>query len=211
MKPLSQGEVVEVANALLKGFIQKWQWKQLAATAADINLDLDIADGPLRSVANDVVAFAEANGATEQLLREAALERPKNPTISALVARYGLAPAPLANVRVMSGAGQPIPLPESDRAKYESIVLENAGMVKPGEWRKRMAGREAAVCQILYRNDAIGTGFLVGPDLIMSNWHVFEDPANGQLCALDDFATRFDYRAAAGAAPASNGKTVAIK
>jgi Trypsin-like peptidase domain/Effector-associated domain 1 len=211
MKPLSDGEVVEVASALLKGFIKKWQWKQLAATAADINLDLDIEDGALRAVANDVVAFAEAKGATEMLLRQAALERPENPMIVALVARYGLAPAPLANVRVISDRGGPIALPESDRSTYEAIVLENAGMVKPGQWRAQMTARESAVCQILYLNDAIGTGFLVGPDLVMSNWHVFEDQTKGQLRALGDFATRFDYRAAAGAAPASNGKTVAIK
>ena len=41
-----------------------------------------------------------------------------------------------------------------------------------------------------------GTGFLVTPNCVMSNWHVFEYPQNGgALGPLSDYAVRFDYRA----------------
>lgn len=52
------------------------------------------------------------------------------------------------------------------------------------------------MCQILFDGDGIGTGFLVAPDLVMSNWHVFEDaPGTQRLASLEKYSARFDYRA----------------
>lgn len=99
----------------------------------------------------------------------------------------------------------------TDIGAYEANVLRAAGSVKPGDWRRQMLERESPICQILYRGDAIGTGFLVGNNSVMSNWHVFEStPTSGQLGALADYSVRFDYRAAEGRVPASPGIVVAI-
>jgi len=209
LRALTPAEIVEVADGLLKGFNQEFQLERLIATAADINLALDIGKGhPLLKTAGDIINLTEAQGTTELVLREAAFQRPNNMFIQALAARFGLAPAPLSNVRVMVGG---IAVEPASRNEYEAIVLEKAGTVKPGAWRRDMVAREAAVCQILFRGDAIGTAFLVTPNRVMSNWHVFEYPQNGgALGPLSDYEVRFDYRAAESKVPASNGKIVAI-
>jgi V8-like Glu-specific endopeptidase len=209
LKALTPAEIVEVADGLLKGFNQQYQLARLIATAANIDLVLDISTGhPLREMAGDIIKLTEAQGTTELVLREAAFQRPHNRFIQALAARFGLAPAPLSNVRVMVGG---IAVEPADRDAYEAILLEKAGTIKPGAWRGDMVAREVAVCQILFRGDAIGTGFLVTPNRVISNWHVFEYPQSGAaLGPLSEYAVRFDYRAAEGKAPASNGKIVAI-
>jgi len=211
MNPLANAEIQRIASDLLTGFREEWEWMALAATAADIDLYEEVGKGHgLRYVAIEVVRLAEERGLTEMLLREAALQRPHKASIQALVARYGLAPAPMVNVRVMTESGLPRALAPSERSAYEAMVLREAGTAKPGDWRRQMASREVAVCQVLFRGDATGTGFLVGPDIVMSNWHVFESPASGALGPIGDYAVRFDYRAAEGAAPASLGKLVEI-
>lgn len=211
MKALSNAEIVDVAGELLKGFGQEYQLEQLAAKAADINLALEIGKGlPLKKTAFELIQLTEGSGTTELVLREAAFQRPSNKFIQALAARFGLAPAPMSNVRVVEQGSAAIITPP-DIGAYEAILLEHAGTAKPGEWRRTMAAREAGVCQILFKGDAIGTGFLVAPDLVMSNWHVFEYPQNGgELGALADYSVRFDYRAAEGEQAASLGKIVAI-
>ncbi|TBR26612.1 MAG: serine protease, partial [Reyranella sp.] len=47
------------------------------------------------------------------------------------------------------------------------------------------------VCRIEKDGNALGTGFLVGPDLVLTNWHVVRGalPAND----TDDLTCRFDY------------------
>ena len=77
MKALTPAEIVDVADGLLKGFNQEWQLERLIATAADINLALDIGRGhPLRKTAGDIINLTEVQGATELVLREAAFQRP---------------------------------------------------------------------------------------------------------------------------------------
>jgi hypothetical protein len=211
VKALTEAEIVEVGDGLLKGFNRQGQLQRLVATAANINLALNInLNQPLRDIADDIIRLTEAEGTTELVLREAAFQRPHSKFIQALAARFGLAPAPLSNVRVMAG-GVAVEVEPPDRGAYEAIVLEKAGTAKPGIWRREMVAREAAVCQVLFRGDPIGTGFLVAPNRVMSNWHVFEYPQNGGvLGSLSDYSVRFDYRAAEGQVPASNGKIVTI-
>ncbi len=97
-----------------------------------------------------------------------------------------------------------------DADGYEAVVRPG-GTEKPGQWRQTMIERERPVCQILLEGDAVGTGFLVAPDLIMSNHHVFEIPkSGGQLGALDRYCARFDYRASDPTNVFSPGTIVAI-
>jgi len=211
MKSLTEAEIVAVSKELLKGFSAEYQLAHLIATAADLSLANDIGAGlPLSDTAARIIKATEDRGVTELLLREAALQRPHNKTIQALAARYGLA-ATVSSVSVLLQDGGLVRAAPAERDTYEAVLLTMAGSAKPGDWRRRMADREAAVCQILFRGDAIGTGFLVATDCVMSNWHVFESaPGSGKLAALEDYSVRFDYRAAEGEAPASSGTTAAI-
>ena len=54
-----------------------------------------------------------------------------------------------------------------------------------------LAQIERRVCRVELEGNAVGTGFLVGPDTVLTNWHVFEAAKNqGKIDAL---GCRFDY------------------
>ena len=56
-------------------------------------------------------------------------------------------------------------------------------------WRERLSQIERRVCRVEVGNNAAGTGFLVGPDTVLTNWHVVK-PFKDRLGELE---CRFDY------------------
>lgn len=52
------------------------------------------------------------------------------------------------------------------------------------------------VCCVKRNFNALGTGFLVGPDVVLTNWHVVMDLVSTNLTG--DLAFRFDFAAAPG-------------
>ena len=203
MRNLTGTEFEAARNALISGFFKYSDLEQLAAFVLDLNLEAEVGTGGLKKVAFDLLKLTESEGWTEILLREAAARKPGNAELHAIVQQLGLAPAPFRNA-----AGAP---PGVGSGGWEAIVLEASGMAKSGEWRRRMIDRERKVCQILFQSKPVATGFLVAPDLVMSNWHAFEYPPNsGQLGDLRNYQVRFDFRAADEEHVASPGTTVAL-
>jgi hypothetical protein len=58
-------------------------------------------------------------------------------------------------------------------------------------WVERLTDVERRVCRIEANGTALGSGFLVGPDAVLTNWHVYE--ALEIAGKLADLACRFDY------------------
>lgn len=196
MKTLSAPQLEQAKEALVAGYHNWSKLNQLVAFALDTNLEVEVGKFPaLGETAFELLRFAEARGWTELLLREAAARNPGNPKLQALSTMLGLAPAPFR-------AG-------SRSEGYEALISGQSGLESVGSWRKKMILRERCVCQILRGDTAIGTGFLLGPALVMSNWHVFETaPGSRKLGRPEDYAARFDFRAIDDAPPADPGMTV---
>jgi hypothetical protein len=58
-------------------------------------------------------------------------------------------------------------------------------------WLEKLAQIERRVCRVEFAGNAAGSGFLVGPDAVLTNWHVVESAK--QSNRLADLACRFDY------------------
>jgi len=58
-------------------------------------------------------------------------------------------------------------------------------------WATRLTQIERRVCRVELEGDALGTGFLVGPDTVLTNWHVFEIAKGAGK--VDRLGCRFDY------------------
>jgi V8-like Glu-specific endopeptidase len=58
-------------------------------------------------------------------------------------------------------------------------------------WSTRLAQIERRVCRVELGGEALGTGFLVGPDTVLTNWHVYEVAKNAGK--PDALGFRFDY------------------
>jgi hypothetical protein len=86
----------------------------------------------------------------------------------------------------VSGASQNAAAPGLQR-----YVRPNLGDVDMLVWIARGLQQAKRVCRIERDRNALGTGFLVGPDLVLTNWHVVNRmlPTNN----TDDLACRFDF------------------
>lgn len=195
MKRLSPEQLEAARDALVDGYRNWAALKQLAAFALDINLEAKVGKGPLDDVAFDLIELTEARGWTEMLLRDAVARNPGNPMLQALALSHGFAPAPFTGPRAA----------QLD-AGFQARIIQASGLESTGRWRQQMIQRERRVCQIRAGGKAVGTGFLVAPRLVMSNWHVFESPhGSGQLGAPGGYSACFDFRAAEGHEPADPG------
>ena len=58
-------------------------------------------------------------------------------------------------------------------------------------WATLLVRIERRVCRVELEGDALGTGFLVGPDTVLTNWHVFEIAKSAHK--VDRLGCRFDY------------------
>jgi hypothetical protein len=59
-------------------------------------------------------------------------------------------------------------------------------------WASRLEQTERRVCRVELEGNALGTGFLVGPDTVLTNWHVAE--IANTAGKLDQLGCRFDYQ-----------------
>jgi hypothetical protein len=62
-------------------------------------------------------------------------------------------------------------------------------------WRTRLGQIEGQVCRVEIKGQGIGTGFLVGPDLVITNWHVVNKLKDKpDQVKPSDVILRFDYK-----------------
>ena len=123
-------------------------------------------------------ARAEAHGNQQLIAFERAIvsardERPQDANLRQFAERLHLAPT----------------LP--DETELEKRVFR-AGFSDIAQWRARLGQAELAVCRIespAWR--ALGTGFLIGPDLVMTNRHVVDALASQRKPAI---VVRFDFK-----------------
>jgi hypothetical protein len=153
----------------------------------DVMLDRRLADLAPAAVNNKIRVYrliraADAEGWVLQLISAAREARPGNAALRDVAQQVGLAAVP---------NGQ-------DWTSLERIILESAPFLDVSTWRTQLGELEAQVCRVEVPaglGSTVGTGFLVGPDVCLTNFHVVKalidrmaDPGQTRL--------RFDYRRA---------------
>lgn len=108
--------------------------------------------------------WVHAKGAEDRIVAAALRQKPSIQTLALLPSSME------ARTRAES---RPI-----DR-QFEKIINEVAGFTDPAIFRLRLAEAELRTARIDTDGTPIGTGFLVGPDLLLTNWHVVSGIANG--------------------------------
>jgi len=82
--------------------------------------------------------------------------------------------------------------PSAAAPGFESIVKDNIGFLDPLPWIKGMLLRQKQICRIEIDGIGVGTGFLVGPKCIITNYHVVRKIINSQG-SFTRVICRFDY------------------
>jgi hypothetical protein len=179
---------------------EKLRWEEAIVAAFNrqalrrLLLGLDDAleeyEGPndvVRDIVDKVVAEYVGRGWQNRLLMAVLAARPDNPDVVELARSFGATSVP-------------------KRPALESILRQSNSMLDMGVWLEKAVKIQQAVCriEIPLRSGAktFGTGFLVGPDLVVTNYHVMEpvvltedDPQYaGDRATANQVTCRFDYR-----------------
>ena len=124
----------------------------------------------------DVIRTADAEGWLDRLVVAARQSRPSHPGLFLSAQRRELA---------------------VETTGLESILNEHAPEIRPAEFRAGLGALEGQVCRIELTSQVgpqpLGTGFLVGPNLCMTSYHVVHELFSGTL-KPEDVRLRFDFK-----------------
>lgn len=146
----------------------------------DIAYD-DFATGARNQIYRDVVEYFNRRSTIPTLLNKLRVARQDDDDLLLLMQEIGglaLRPVDAPNVTAI-----------------ERTIREANSMLDPRAWIKRLATIETQICRVevpVDRDWVFGTGFLVAPDVVITNYHVVEDVVDG-LVVPTSIGLRFDY------------------
>ena len=142
-------------------------------------LDRNLAEitlgGSLNEVVFQLIQAGEAEGWTAELLAGAREANPGNPLLLEFAQEKGLS------------AGTPA---------LERTISQHSPFFDPVKFRTRLGEIEGQVCRVeleLDEGTIFGTGFLVGPGAVITNYHVLEPVIQGQA-PPSSVLLRFDFK-----------------
>src|SRR5262245_22663506 len=153
---------------------------------------------PRRPTIIDLLNVLEERGTTAMFLRYVYVHRPGRPDVRNAIAQL----CPEAAVTKISDKGTTlsaqiggIPQPDAptkaDAPGLQRNVRPHLAKLDLRVWLERWKQIERRVCRVELEANALGTGFLVGPDTVLTNWHVVEQVRNDGK--LGNVGCRFDY------------------
>jgi len=171
----------ELQKALLQLF-QLQQLEQLLSFRLDVTLYNVVSPGPAVNVVFELVTLSQQQGWLDDLLLAVSEARPGHPVLEKMKTEVGLGKS----------------VSPDEAGKLEAFVDQVGGLLDPEVFRTKLAKAEAAVCRITHPLPGSGlpyggTGFLVGPDVVMTNYHVMKHVIKGQVQS-SDVEVLFDYK-----------------
>lgn len=196
---LSGQQYRQLTEALLDAFPSKSSLAQMVRFRLEKNLDAIAIGDALRDIVFLLIQKAEAEGWTLHLICAARESNPGNPTLLAFSQEFGLAST------------------EKSERELERVIEPTIDFFDVAGWRARLGRIETQVCRIeinSYPHRIYGTGFLVAPDIVMTNYHVMKAVLAGTQGRTSsssfsprasDVVLRFDYKKSADGIVISSG------
>src|SRR5215213_3567862 len=175
-----KGKQLEVLrDALVSAFRDYDELKMILRFELDEKLQNYVDRGPMNRVVTELLEWAESKGKLDELIAGARAQNPGNPELR----QFAL------EVSLTSDA--------PPQGRLEAMVLENVPFQQVNKWRATMVKMERAVCRVeMPEGTGVGTGFLVGPGAVLTNWHVAKLLEKKNL-QQTQAGVRFDYAAGA--------------
>jgi hypothetical protein len=194
------------AEALLYAF-NEWELRQLVKFTFDMDLDADVAGGALRNRVFELIGFCDTEGWVDRLFVAALQEKPGNPKLKALAvvlqqdidSAQQVVEAKAAPLKNDSYENPNAEKMKEAFAEFEAngalqAVVVAAPHLKVGQdvlkWKAGLEQCLTRVCSIAGRK--LGTGFLIGPDRIITNSHVIDYGAHSEYDAVFDYVEGTD-------------------
>lgn len=184
----------EIRNALLEAFSRD-SLSQMLRLRLDKRLGNIVPQGAFETEVFNLLERADEEGWDVALVREAYRFNSGNISMLGIYEKYGLGP----DIGIQFGGITQGSHRASERG-FESIVSRNNPAFDIGLWLKRLTEIKLRVCRIDINGSAHGTGFLVGPEAVLTNFHVVEPVCNEQPCN-STLSCLFDYELLANGRP----------
>jgi hypothetical protein len=147
----------------------------------NVNLRAKVGPGDFNTVAYNLLRVAEMEGWEAELIEAVYQERPRNAKVREVCQKYRLAPT----ARV---GGQ-----STDLAGLEKTIRETNLLLDVQVWFEGLARTQNRVGRVELDGRPVGTGFLVGPSAVLTNYHVAEPVIQGRVSPAK-LAVRFGYK-----------------
>ncbi len=173
MATLTGKQFKALSEALLSAF-NRGELRRLVREELDERLEDLVAPGNLQDTVFELVGWAERRNEVETLMRGAVAANPGNRVLKRFVAAY--------EASIQRGISH---------QRLEKIVDHNQTFKTARRWRDKLERIERQVCRIERAGHAAGTGFLVAPQVVLTNHHVVAQEIGGSPAT--SLAVRFDY------------------
>lgn len=199
MTPLSASQAEELVQVLSRTLNEDNIEQYLALATGDNLYDEYIGrnvDVPKNRVLRKLVKGLEEEGTLPLFLRVVYQRRPHNDDVRGYLRQQfpdsETAPQQGPTLNIQKG-GVPVEGASANAAApgLQRYVRKSLGDVDMLVWIARGLKEARRVCRVEKDRKALGTGFLVGPDLVLTNWHVVKHALPGN--DTDDLACRFDF------------------
>jgi len=178
----------QLTDALLDAFPSPAKLAEMLRFRLEKNIHTLALGDDLMEIVFKLIRAAEAEGWIMQLLVAARESNPGNPALLAFSQQFGLAST------------------TPPRTELERIIKVANSFLDVDEWCTRLGQIETQVCRIEIRSNRgmiYGTGFLLEPDVVITNYHVMEAVIEGKrgyttnsgiMASPSDVILRFDYK-----------------
>jgi Trypsin-like peptidase domain len=153
-------------------------------------------DQPKRPMIQALLIALEDLGTTSDFLAYVYVNRPGRPDVRAEIAKRFPDATAIREKKIdlsaqTAGAPQADPSQDAMAPGLQRNVRPYLAKLDVRVWQDRLTRIERQVCRVEMEGNALGTGFLVGPDTVLTNWHVFEIAKSAGK--VNQLGCRFDY------------------
>jgi Trypsin-like peptidase domain/Effector-associated domain 1 len=183
---LTYQEFETLADALLDAFTDYDALKPMARYMGT-TLPNIAEKGPLPEVIEELITYAQTRDIVHELCAAARKENVTNRKLMLVSAAIGLEPLGVDVAKVPETEALP-----TVTSSLERMVDTEKGIRDFGSFALKIPEFLVRVCAVELGGEA-GTGFLIGPETVLTNYHVVEDVISGRRQPTD-VRLRFDYR-----------------
>jgi hypothetical protein len=190
LMPMPGVQLEEIWKALYTGYAKN-SLRQMLRMRLNVDLDDIVPDGSMKDMTFELLDVAGREGWEVDLIRESYRFNSGNADLMRVYQKYGLA----SQADVQQGGNALIKSQPVTDAGFEITVKQSLPFLDVMQFRNRLLAMEGRVCRVELNDGTarMGTGFLVGPDTMLTNFHVMrpiiEEPTKAAGVRL-----RFDYK-----------------
>lgn len=191
-----KGAQVERLSAILRRAFNLQRFDELLFNRLDINREDWALGDSYEAIVFNFLKRVSAEYWVEDLIRAARESAPRDPDLLAFAQEFVITSTAVVWEKDASAQRHPLPAQLSSDDVLERQINKANSTFDIVKWRTQLGRIETQVCRVEISapgTSIIGTGFLVGPDVVMTNYHVVESVIGGQVDP-EKVACRFDYK-----------------